>query len=396
MQVHRRTRLAGPTILGYPVAPAGLATFLVIALIAILMAPGIALGQESPSPQPGMAVEQVTIAPEPTAPPMDPSTDPATDPTVPLESPTPAGTETAVPPPDPSATMSPPAQTPTVPPVTGMPTNPPATLPPIAPTGPPAILTPTNVPASLPPNVPADDLPDNGEGIAPVNAPIRLIDRFDDPALRLLGETRASDERITGRYEDGRYRLEIDGPEVAPDLIAVVRSPNLVDATIQVTARLEGTTRDRYVMATCREVEGYGGYRAYLSPDDGYFAITRFEPGAYPMELQRGFAEELLQGNDPFEFAFSCVGFVLELRVNGETIGIAADNAFASGIVSIGTGYFSNAEPGPVTAMFQDLDVTGSATATGPTAAERLAEAPRGPIPADGPPVAARREFPAA
>ena len=190
-----------------------------------------------------------------------------------------------------------------------------------------------------------------------------------DPADGLLGETEQHERQIAGRYEDGHYRLEIDGPEIAPDLIALVRSPILVDSSMTVTAQLQGTIDGRYVTAICREVDGYGGYRVYLSPSQGYFAITRFRPNEVPELLQDGFSMDLMQNDQPFQFSFSCNGYVLELKINDETIGIATDNAFASGSISLGTGYFTNAPEGPVTALFSGLSVTGN---TAPDTADQL------------------------
>ncbi|HEV2529281.1 MAG TPA: hypothetical protein VGT61_12625 [Thermomicrobiales bacterium] len=203
-----------------------------------------------------------------------------------------------------------------------------------------------------------------------------LTDGFEDAGTGLLGETRVTETRTIGAYENGRYRMEITGPEVAPDLIALVRSPVLVDATVEATARIDGTVSGRYVMAICREVPGSGGYRAYLSPEDGYFAITRFQPGSVPEILQDGFSDELQVGNEPFTFAFSCSGFVLELRVNGDTVSIAADNSFAAGTVSIGTGYFADAPDGPVTTFFEDLTVHGIAALAEDIAALGIAGEP--------------------
>ena len=340
------------------IAPASLVVAgAIVILTALALITGGTSAQEPP-PQATpimMGAEQLTVAPESS------------------ETPTSLPTETPVPPTEPpteTPTTVPPTETPTtVPPTATVPPTPSPTVPPATGTTVPPTVMPTVAPATLAPTAPAvidatgepsADRPGTDPNAADASSPITLSDRFDNPSMRLLGETEANETRISGRYEDGHYRLEINGPEVAPDLIALVRSPILVDASIHVSAQLEGTIQDRYVMATCREVEGYGGYRVYLSPHDGYFAITRFEPGALPTILQEGPADELIQGDDRFEFDFSCTGYVLELKVNGETIGIAADNSFAAGTVSIGTGYFANAIPGPVTALFQDLEVTGN------------------------------------
>lgn len=293
----------------------------------------------------------------PTAPPAAPSDPPTEIPTATVPA-TIAPTATGTAAPTETATVAP-----TIPP-TGTLAPTPTIAPTVAPTIPPTTVA-TTPPTALPPRVtmvPA--LPDTAAP-GPEPAPVALTDRFDDTTSRLLGETREGQRLTTGRYDDGEYLLSIDAPEAAPDLIAAIRSPVLADATIDVSVRFDGVTAGRYVMATCREVEGYGGYRAYLSPEDGYFAITRFEPGAVPSTLQWGFADELILGDQPFDFSFSCTGYVLELRVDDQTIGIAADNSFAAGTVSIGIGYFVNAESGPVTARFDSLTVSGTVTATG-------------------------------
>ncbi len=361
------------------IAPAGLVVAGAIVLLTVLAL--IAGGTSAQAPEPPqatpvlMAARQLNGVPSPSD---APSAAPSETPVSPSEPPT--ETPTLVPPPETPTTAPPPATvTPTVP-VTPLPTGTagPSVPPTVAPTVPLATLSPTPPAAIAATDEPANR-PDADRNAPGAGSPITLSDRFDDPAMRLLGETEANETQISGRYEDGRYRLEINGPEVAPDLIALVRSPILVDASIHVSAQLEGTIQDRYVMATCREVEGYGGYRVYLSPDDGYFAITRFEPGALPTILQEGPADELIQGSDRFEFDFSCTGYVLELKVNGETIGIAADNSFAAGTISIGTGYFANATPGPVTALFQDLEVTGSLGTAGSIGPARQGRSPWGP-----------------
>ena len=351
-------------------------------LTALALIGGGTSAQEPAPPQATpimMDAEQSTVPPDPSD---APTSAPTETPVPPTEPPTvtptvvpPTETPTATVPPTPTATV-PPTATMTLPPTgTAVPTLPPT----VAPTAPPATLAPTSPAVIVATDAPANQ-PDTGQNAPGAGSPITLTDRFDNPAVRLLGETKPNETQISGRYEDGHYRLEINGPEVAPDLIALVRSPILVDASIHVSAQLEGTIQDRYVMATCREVEGYGGYRVYLSPHDGYFAITRFEPGALPTILQEGPADELIQGSDRFEFDFSCTGYVLELKVNGETIGIAADNSFAAGTISIGTGYFANATPGPVTALFQDLEVTGNVGMADGIAPARQGQSPWGPV----------------
>jgi hypothetical protein len=335
---------------------------LVSVIIAVVLATAILISSVAGAPQPpgtppAVAAMQTSIGPEPSIPPGGDPSDPPVTGTVPVETPTliPSILPTAVP--SPPETV-PPTETPSI--QSPIPSIPASVEPTIPPTDPPVIVAPTDPPANVPPTVPDNPPADQGQGAANSNGPISLTDRFDDPTMRLLGETGQNDSLISGRYEDGAYRLEIDGPEVAPDLIAFVRSPMMANATIHVNARLDGNTDGRYVMATCREVSGYGGYRAYLSPRDGFFAITRFEPGDVPMPLQQGFADELIQGNDAFDFDFSCNGYVLELQVNGETIGIAADNSFAAGTISIGTGFFVDAATGPVTAVFQELEISGN------------------------------------
>lgn len=364
-------RAAHHRIINVFITLASLVVAAVLVIIALASIAGVTSAQE-PGPPPAtpviMDAEQVTAQPDPSAVStiaptgtISPPTEPAT------ETPTivpPTMTPTANPP---TATVIPTATAVPIVPPTGAPTAPSATVASTAP----AVVPPTGAPDA--------DQPDAGETAPGANSPITLSDRFDNPSVRLLGETEANETQISGRYEDGHYRLEINGPEVAPDLIALVRSPILADASIHVSAQLEGTMQDRYVMATCREVEGYGGYRVYLSPHDGYFAITRFKPGALPTILQEGPADELIQGSERFEFDFSCTGYVLELKVNGETIGIAADNSFAAGTVSIGTGYFANATPGPVTALFRDLEVTGSVGMAGQFGPERQGQSPWGP-----------------
>ncbi len=359
-----------------------------VVLVALLTVSGGAGAQE-----PGDATP-VTMGADQVSPPAGPSDEPSIEPTeptiVPTEPPPPTDTPTEPSPPTPTPTptptaTAPPTETPTVSPPTG--TAPPTVPPTVVPTTPPVVqpptappeIAPTSPPVVAPTDEPAANQPEPDQNLPDADSTITLSDRFDDPTMRLLGETKPSDTRLLGRYEDGHYRLEIDGPEVSPDLIALVRSPILVDATIHVSAQLEGTIQDRYIMATCREVEGYGGYRAYLSPHDGYFAITRFEPGALPTILQEGPADELIQGSDRFEFEFSCTGFVLELRVNDETIGIAADNSFAAGTVSIGTGFFANAVPGPVSALFQDLEVTGNVGMAAQVGRDGRGRSPSGP-----------------
>lgn len=363
-------------------APASLVVAgVIVAVIALGLVTG---GTRAQEPGPPLATPVVLNAEELTAQP-DPSEVSTIAPTGTTAPPTEPATETpTIVPPTETPTASPPNATvsPTVPPTaTTVPTVPTVpTIPPtVASTAPAATFAPT-VSAVIPPTVaPAADQPDAGEAAPGANSPITLSDRFDNPSMRLLGETEANETQISGRYEDGFYRLAINGPEVAPDLIALVRSPILVDASIHVTVQLEGTVQDRYVMATCREVEGYGGYRVYLSPHDGYFAITRFEPGSLPTILQEGPADDLIMGSERFAFDFSCTGYVLELKVNGETIGIAADNSFAAGTVSIGTGYFANAAPGPVTALFRDLEVTGNIGMAGQIGPERQGQSLWGP-----------------
>ena len=339
----------------------GVAVAFVLATVFVVS--GAVAAQDAPPATPGRLLSEASLPAAPSVPADGaPTEPPPVTATVPIETPTgvPSAppTETPVPTETPAPTGTiPPTESPTVTPPT--PTLTPSVGPTVAPTEPPVIIAPTEPPATEPPTGP-DSVPDQGQDATSPNGPVTLTDRFDNPAMRLLGETGRNDSLITGRYEDGAYRLEIEGPEVAPDLIAFVRSPIMADATIHVSARLDGTTDGRYVMATCREVTGYGGYRAYLSPEDGFFAITRFEPGAVPTPLQQGFADELVQGNNTFDFDFSCNGYVLELEVNGETIGIAADNSFAAGTISIGTGFFVNAATGPVTAVFQELEVSGN------------------------------------
>lgn len=275
----------------------------------------------------------------------------------PTETPVVIPTDTPIPPPTFTATVV--AETPTAqPPST-------STLAPTAETTvPPLPATATDVPPGPGTdedqgNPPSDTaLPDQG---LPETS-VELTDPMTGVESGLLGETRPDQKNIAGFYEDGHYRLEINGPEVAPDLIALVRAPNLVDTTIAATVQLQGITDGRYVTAICREVDGYGGYRVYLSPSQGYFAITRFVPGEVPVLLQDGFSGQLIQETQPFSFEFSCVGYLLQLKVDDEIIGIATDNAFASGSVSIGTGFFTNAPAGPVIALFSDLTVTGQAS----------------------------------
>lgn len=316
--------------------------------------------QTVPPPNPAQAQPSMSPPGEPpTAPPTPPPTVP---PTVPP-------TETAVPtqPPTETPTEVPPTTVPTetptpVAPPTETPGEPTATATqepsqPTATTAPPTVSPPTAVPTEAP-SAPA--APSAGQpNAAPAGSHISLVDGMTNSSDGLLGETDQHQRQIAGSYEDGHYRLQIDGPEVAPDLIALVRSPMLVDSSMTVTAQLQGTIDGRYVTAICREVDGYGGYRAYLSPSQGYFAITRFRPNEVPELLQDGFSQDLMQNDQPFQFSFSCNGYVLELKVNDETIGIATDNAFASGSISLGTGYFTNAPEGPVTALFSDLRVTG-------------------------------------
>jgi len=388
VQGHHPPGLAGHSLISRLVAPAALALAgaFVVVLVALLTVSGGAGAQETGDATPvTMGADQVSPPPAPTGPSDAPSIEPTEPTNVPTESPPPTDTPTEPPPPTATATV-PPTETPTAPPPSE--TAAPTVVPPtVVATVPPVELTPTDPPvdAPTPPPViaPTDESaagqPDQDQNLPNADSPITLSDQFDDPTMRLLGETKPSDTRMLGRYEDGHYRLEIDGPEISPDLIALVRSPILVDATIHVSAQLEGTIQDRYLMATCREVEGYGGYRAYLSPHDGYFAITRFEPGALPTILQEGPADELILGSDRFEFDFSCTGFVLKLRVNDETIGIAADNSFAAGTVSIGTGFFANAVPGPVTALFQDLEVTGNVGMAARVGTDRHGRSPSGP-----------------
>ncbi len=387
MQGHHPTGLAGHPVISRLATPAALA--LVGALVVVLLAL-MTTSRGAGAQDPGGATP-VTMGADQVSPPPAPSDAPSVEPTEPTVAPTdplsPTETPTELPTPTPTTTV-PPMETPTAPPTeTASPSVPPTVPPTVVPTTPPTVRTPsappvtgpTSTPDIAPTDEPPPGQPDPNPDLPTADSPIMLSDRFDDPAMRLLGETKPSDTRMLGRYEDGHYRLEIDGPEVSPDLIALVRSPILVDATIHVSAQLEGTIQDRYIMATCREVEGYGGYRAYLSPHDGYFAITRFEPGALPTILQEGPADELIQGGDRFEFEFSCKGFVLELRVNDQTIGIAADNSFAAGTVSIGTGFFANAVPGPVTALFQDLEVTGNVGMAGIVGMDRHGQSPSGP-----------------
>ena len=307
---------------------------------------GVDVAQMDPAPSRMSARQDETPSGEPTIlPTIDPDISPTVEPSIP------ATVEPSIPPTvEPSPTPSPserPSDRPTPPP-----TVPASQQPTTQPTRPPVITPPPGPPPTEPAVRPTDTT---------VGALVTLTDRFDDAGTGLLGETRVSDIHTTGAYENGRYRMEITGPEVAPDLIALVRSPVLVDATIEATARIDGTVDGRYVMAICREVPGSGGYRAYLSPEDGYFAITRFQPGSVPEILQDGFSDHLLVGNEAFSFAFSCSGFVLELRVNGDMVSIAADNSFAAGTISIGTGYFADAPSGPVTTFFEDLTVSGTA-----------------------------------
>jgi len=371
-------RAAHHRIIHIPTTPASLLGAAVIVVVIALAHMAGGTSAQEPGLPPATPViaeaEQQSAQPDSSDAPSNAPTETQDPPTVPATEIPPTAPPTETPTTVPPTATIPPTATETARPATA------TTVPPtVAPTAPQATLDPTAPAVILPTTTPADGQPNTGPTATVANAPIMLSDRFDNPSMRLLGETKANETQISGRYEDGHYRLEINGPEVAPDLIALVRSPILVDASIHVSAQLEGTIQDRYVMATCREVEGYGGYRVYLSPQDGYFAITRFKPGALPTILQEGPADELIQGSERFEFDFSCTGYVLELKVNGETIGIAADNSFAAGTVSIGTGYFANATPGPVTALFRDLEVTGNIGMAGQFGPERQGQSPWGP-----------------
>ena len=191
---------------------AGLVMATAMAILAVvLMIPtsveARGLSQATPST---MAVFQASL------PPTSPSEQPSVEPTQPTIAPTESAppSETPSEQPSPTATTVPPTETPTVPPPTG--TAVPTVQPTIGPTQPPVTLTPTAPPVSPPTEEPAAIQPDQGQDASNVGSPITLSDRFDNPAMRLLGETGPNDTRTLGRYEDGHYRLEIDGPEVSP------------------------------------------------------------------------------------------------------------------------------------------------------------------------------------
>lgn len=203
--------------------------------------------------------------------------------------------------------------------------------------------TPTPAPTPTPTPSPEPSTPPSGE--------ILIADSFDGSNSGILPQS-SSAENERG-YDAGEYVIRIFDPAAVGVTASI---PDVSgDATLAVTARLEGETDGRTITLVCRRTEA-GQYRLLVDPHAGSFQLSRVDGEAESSLLDEP-SSAIRPGNEPNRLELSCLGATIAVRINEMSVGAVEDSTHTTGELAIGAGSYGD-RPLPLEARFDDLLVS--------------------------------------
>ena len=166
---------------------------------------------------------------------------------------------------------------------------------------------------------------------------VLLADDCDDPQKGLLGVPGEGTPAYGLKgYEGGEYFIRNTEPERGASVVYV--GTTFENTSLQVDARLEGETADRYVCLVCRfNAQEFGMYRLAVFPATGYYRLLRFD-GSQVTSLGEGESSAIQRGTATNRLELSCVDGRIAAFANGTELAAVADDTYPSGWLSIGVG----------------------------------------------------------
>jgi hypothetical protein len=160
---------------------------------------------------------------------------------------------------------------------------------------------------------------------------------------------------IVGYSTDG-YLIQKVNPN-SPLLVSVSVPGTYRDASLEVDARIQEATANRFVALTCREQQASGsGSRFILQATTGQVSIARLDGGTTTTLSGPTAAPSLRGASETNRIGLVCVGQRIVGRVNNVDVISVEDATHREGSLLIGAGADSG---GPLTveARFRDLVV---------------------------------------
>ncbi len=169
-----------------------------------------------------------------------------------------------------------------------------------------------------------------------------FFDDFDTPDSGQLSKSSSDPTHYRVGYEAGEYVIQKVDPEWAYQP-AVPLPETYDDAAVSADARLTRESANRYLIVSCRSQPAAvqtTGYRLYVTPDDGKFALIRTEGGTVVRLADWRESPAIRRGNQTNRLELSCAGRTIAASINGTLVASVDDGTYRQGKLWLSAGSF--------------------------------------------------------